>query len=77
MGNFYSCRCRLPLPNDDEREQLNKLDIEIDDFGYDISCRLDISGYYIVCGWGKIKVIIVNGRYQIFNKLNDTKIELK
>lgn len=34
MGSLYSCRWRLPIPNDDERQQLYKLGIKIDDYGY-------------------------------------------
>jgi hypothetical protein len=57
MGSFNSCRWRLPVPNEEEIEQLNKMNIKIDDrgyiilpFGYDIGTRLDVSGYYFIYG---------------------------
>jgi hypothetical protein len=84
MGSLYSCQWRLPKTNEEERHQLNKMGIKIEDngrftlpFGWNIGTRFDISGYYFIYDWSSIKVVIENNRYQILNKSKDNKIELK
>ena len=84
MGNFYSCRWRLPNPDDVERNQLYKLSVKIDDngwitlpLGWNIGKRLDISGYYFIYDWSSIKIVIENNTYRILSKSKDTEIELK
>jgi hypothetical protein len=84
MGSIYSYQWRLPLPNEEERYQLKKMGIKIEEngrftlsFGWNIGTRLDISEYYFILDWSSIRVIIENNRYQILNKSKDMKIELK
>lgn len=84
MGSFNSCQWRLPIPNDEERYQLYKIGVKIDDngyltlpFGWNIGTRLDISSYYFIFDWSSIRIVIEDNRYQFVNKSKDIKIELK